>query len=115
MVSPVPSITRASDGGATFAPTASMRPPRTTTVPRSIGGPDTGTTRAPVIAHTPGGAASAQRPPAGLVQSRAKSDSATDARRKRLDLIGRSPRSGELNRRVSVLRSPVYVTHDGRF
>src|SRR5215213_7156384 len=44
-------MTRASGGALTFAPTAAMRPSRTTTVPRSITGPETVTMRAPVRAY----------------------------------------------------------------
>jgi hypothetical protein len=53
-VSPVPSTTRASAGTATRAPTAATRPSRTTTVPLSIVGPETGTMRALVIAYADG-------------------------------------------------------------
>jgi len=49
-VSPAPSITHASAGTDTFAPTAAITPSRTTIVPRSITGPETGTMRAPEIA-----------------------------------------------------------------
>jgi hypothetical protein len=49
-VSPVPSTMRASAGTVTRAPTAAIRPSRTTIVPRSTTGPATGTTRALVIA-----------------------------------------------------------------
>src|ERR1043165_1929315 len=53
-VSPAPSITHASGGGSTVAPTASIKPSRTTTVPFSIGALDTGTMRALRIAKTCG-------------------------------------------------------------
>jgi hypothetical protein len=43
-------MTRASDGGLTFAPTAVIRPLRITTVPRSIVAPETVTMRVFVIA-----------------------------------------------------------------
>ncbi|MBL0178444.1 MAG: hypothetical protein IPP98_04865 [Gemmatimonadetes bacterium] len=46
----MPSITRASAGTATVAPTATIRPPRMTTVPCSITGDETGTRRALVMA-----------------------------------------------------------------
>jgi hypothetical protein len=41
---------RASGGAVTFAPTAAIRPSRTTTVPRSMVAPDTVTMRAFVMA-----------------------------------------------------------------
>src|SRR5688500_540991 len=47
-------MVRASAGAATFAPTAVMRPSRTTTVPRSIVAPVPGTMRAFVIAYAVG-------------------------------------------------------------
>src|SRR5258708_3376906 len=49
---PPASITRAPQGGGRFAPTAAIRPPRITTVPRSIAGPETGRIRAFVMATT---------------------------------------------------------------
>src|SRR5439155_14547558 len=52
MVSPFASLTRASGGAATPAPTASIRPSRTTTVASSYTGPETVTTRPPTIAKT---------------------------------------------------------------
>src|SRR5260221_13781707 len=48
-VSPPAPIPRAPPG-AFMTPTAAIRPPRTTSVPRSIAGPDTGRIRAFVIA-----------------------------------------------------------------
>jgi hypothetical protein len=43
-------MVRASGGAETLAPTAAMRPSRMTTVPRSMTGPETVTTRAFVMA-----------------------------------------------------------------
>jgi hypothetical protein len=43
-------MARASGGAATFAPTEAMSPSRMTTVPRSIGAPETVTMRALVMA-----------------------------------------------------------------
>jgi hypothetical protein len=50
-VLPAASMTRA-PSGAFITPTAAIRPPRITIVPRSIAGPDTGRIRALVIATT---------------------------------------------------------------
>src|SRR5581483_7549109 len=50
---PLPSITQASAGTCTVAPTAVITPWLTSTVPPSIAGPDTGTIRAFVIANDP--------------------------------------------------------------
>ena len=52
-------MTLASAGTGMAAPTETMRPFRTTMVPRSMVGPDTGTIRAFVIAYVPGTARSA--------------------------------------------------------
>ncbi len=51
-VRPLASITRASGGTATDAPTDSMTPSRKTTVADSSTAPETVTTRAPTIAYT---------------------------------------------------------------
>jgi hypothetical protein len=50
-VSPAPSITTASAGAVTDAPTSTITPSRMTTVPLSIGAPETGTIRAPRMAY----------------------------------------------------------------
>src|SRR5688572_7943966 len=48
---PLPAIVIAPAGTATLAPTALITPPLNTTVPLSIGAPETGTMRAPVMAY----------------------------------------------------------------
>src|SRR5580658_9081284 len=60
MVIPEPSITRASAGTVTFAPTAWMTPRETTIVPLGIGGPETGTIRAFLMAKYGGSSARAR-------------------------------------------------------
>src|SRR5258708_19815698 len=57
---PPASMTRAPEGAVRFAPTAAIRPPRITTVPRSIVGPETGRIRAFVMATT--------SPPVGITR-----------------------------------------------
>src|SRR5258708_10928966 len=61
-VTPAPpaSMTGAPEGAVRFAPTAAIRPPRITTVPRSIVGPETGRIRAFVMATT--------SPPVGITR-----------------------------------------------